>query len=418
MELRPFGALLPALDARRRLVASVRPIARVDRVRVEEAFDRVAAAALRAPRPVPAFARATWDGYALRSRDTRSARPSHPASLRIVGELFAEGAFRGRLGPGESVAIATGGPLPPGADSVVIFEEVRRNGPALSVPRPVPLGDRIALPGEDIRRGARLVRRGELLGPASLGAIAACGIATVPAYARPVVEIVPNGNELSLPGSRPGPATVFESNNATLAAVVRASGGIPRLRPPVPDDPRQIERALRAALGRADLVLATGGSSVGEHDYLPRILPRLGRLLFHGIAVRPGKPTLAARCGRTLVIGLPGHPTSCLANMIWLVLPALRRLARRPGPGWTEEWATLGAPALAPTPGLATVVPLEYRAGRVYSTFRGSSAIQSLRGATAFAVLPPGRRAARAGERIRVCRLDPPLGPPGPPSND
>jgi molybdopterin molybdotransferase len=378
---------------------------------VEAAFDRIAAESVRAPEAVPSFARATWDGYALRSADTRTASRRAPVALRIVGEVFAEQAFRGRLRPGECVAIATGGALPAGADSIVIFEEVARDGARIHLNRPVGPGERFSRPGHDFARGEILVRAGEPLSATALGTLAACGLATVRVFARPVVTIVPNGNELLRPGRRPRPGRIFESNNATLSAIVTAAGGIARPLPPVPDDPKRIEATLRRALAVSDLVLATGGSSVGERDHLPRILPRLGRLLFHGIAVRAGKPTLAAAAGRRLVIGLPGHPTSCLVNMYWLVLPVLHRLGHRPGPGWTEGTAVLGSEAVAPTPGLATVVPLRLENGRAYSTFRGSSLITSLSGATAFAMLPPGRRRVRAGTRIRIYRLDPPLGP-------
>jgi molybdenum cofactor synthesis domain-containing protein len=332
-----------------------------------------------------------------------------------VGEVFAEQAYPGRLGRGETVAIATGGAIPRGADAVVIFEEVERSGRTIRLSKPVAPGDRISTPGHDFPRGSVLVRRGEQLTATALGTLAACGVAKVKVYARPVVAILPNGNELLVPGSPPRPGMIYESNNATLCAVVRAAGGIPRPAPPLPDDPVQIEAAIRQALGFADLVLATGGSSVGERDHLPRILPNLGTLLFHGVAVRAGKPTLAARVGDRLVVGLPGHPTSCLANMYWLILPALRRIGRRPGPGWHEGWATLGSDATAPSPGLATIVPLRFKGGRAYSTFRGSSIITSLSGATAFAMLPPGRRVVKAGQRIRVYYLDPPLGPGGGP---
>lgn len=215
-----------------------------------------------------------------------------------------------------------------------------------------------------------------------------------------------------MPGTRGGPGRIYESNNATLSAVVTAAGGVPRPEPPVRDDPRAIERSLRRALRTSDLVLATGGSSVGERDHLPQILPRLGTLLFHGIAVRPGKPTLAAAVRGKVVVGMPGHPTSCLANMYWLVLPALHRLGRRPGPGYSEGTAVLGADAVAPSSGMSTVVPLRFRGGRAYPTFRGSAIHASLSGATAFAMLAPGTRRARAGDRLRVYRLDPPLGPP------
>jgi len=414
MEMHAFGRLTPVEVARRRLIAATFPVGRVERVRTELAFRRVLASDVRAPAPVPAFPRTTWDGYALRSRDTAGATRSRPAELRVVGEVFAEQSFPRRLRKGESVAIATGGAVPRGADAVVIFEEVERTEHSVRVPRPIPTGDRISPPGHDFARGSRLARHDEELSATALGAIAACGIPTVPVYAMPRVAVVPNGNELLAPGDPPRTGRIYESNNATIASVVLAAGGIPELHAPVPDRPEVIERALRSALAHADLVLATGGSSVGERDHLPRILPKLGTLLFHGIAVRAGKPTLAARSARKLVVGLPGHPTSCLANMYWLILPVLRRLAHRPGPGWTDGWAVLGSDAVAPTPELATVVPLRFEDGRAYTTFRGSSVITSLSGAGGFAMLPPGRGVVRRGTRLRVHFLDPPLGPGSP----
>jgi molybdopterin molybdotransferase len=412
MEMHAFGRLTSVNVARRRLLSAALPIVRTESVPVESAFGRVAAETVKAPFPVPTFARTTWDGYALRSEDTRSARVGRPVELRIVGEVFAEQSYSKRLRPGETVAIATGGAIPRGADSVVIFEEVERRERSIRIRRPVRAGERISPPGHDFPQGSRLVKRGEELSVTALGTLAACGVPRVSVYARPVVAIIPNGNELLSPGASPRPGMIYESNNATLAAVVTACGAEPRTEPPVRDDPKAIERALRAALRSADVVLATGGSSVGERDHLPRILPRLGTLLFHGIAVRAGKPTLAARAGSKLVIGLPGHPTSCLANMYWLVQPVLRKIARRPGPGWTEGSAVLGTDAVAPSPGLATIVPLRFEHGRAYSTFRGSSIITSLSGATAFAMLPPGRRVVRAGRKIRVFHLLPPLGTP------
>jgi len=413
MEMHAFGHLTPVEVARRRLLSATHPVDRVDPVRTEEAFGRVLSADVRAPAPVPAFPRTTWDGYALRSGDTKGATRARPTAFRVVGEVFAEQSYPRRLRKGEAVAIATGGAIPNGADAVVIFEEVERDGQWVRVRRPIVKGDRVSSPGHDFPRDAVLARRGEVLSAPALGAIAACGIPTIRVYAAPRVAVIPNGNELLSPGDPPGEGRIYESNNATIASVILAAGAIPELHAPVPDQPARIEREIRSALSRADLVLATGGSSVGERDHLPRILPKLGTLLFHGIAVRAGKPTLAARSGHKLVVGLPGHPTSCLANMYWLILPVLRRLAHRPGPGWTDGWAVLGSDAVAPTPGLATVVPLRFERGIAYTTFRGSSVITSLSGATAFAMLPPGRRVVRRGSRIRVHFLDPPLGTGG-----
>jgi molybdenum cofactor synthesis domain-containing protein len=416
MEMHAFGHLTPVNVARRRLLAAARPVRRTEAVPVEMGFGRVAAATYRAPHPVPGFSRATWDGYAVRTVDTARATRTRPAELRIVGEVFAEQAFPHALRAGETVAIATGGALPRGADAVVIFEEVERRKDRIRVPRAVRPGDRYSPPGHDFPRGRVLVRRGSVLRATDLASLAACGIPSVQVYARPIVAIVPNGNELVSPGKPARRGRIYESNNASIASVVLAAGAIPRSMAPVPDDPKRIEAALRAALRSSDLILATGGSSVGERDHLPRILPKLGRLLFHGIAVRAGKPTLAADAKGTLVVGMPGHPTSCLVNMYWLVLPVLRKLGRLPGPGWTEGRAVLGSDAVAPTPGLSTVVPLEFRNGRAYSHYRGSAVISSLAGATAYAMLPPGTRSVKAGSTLRVYRLDPPLGPVGDPA--
>ncbi len=411
MKFRAFGTLIPPEAALRRLLAATRPVARTERVGLEDAADRIAATTLRADRPIPGTDRASWDGFALRSSDTRRASAGRPCRLEVRGERFAEGGGRGRLRPGEAWAVATGAALPPGADAVAIFEEVDRRGDAILLTRPIPAGDRVARAGEDFARGDRLVRVGEPLTPARLGALAMFGHASVAVRARPIVAIVPNGNELRPPGSRLGPGQIFESNSAALAAVVRAAGGQPIVHPPAPDDPRRLVRSLRAAARASDLLLVTGGSSVGERDLLPKVFASEGHRLFHGIAVRPGKPTLAARVDGRLWLGLPGHPTSCLLNMFWLGLPVLRKAAGRPGPGWIEGWARMGERTVALTEGLSTVVPLRVGAdGRVYSTFHSSSAISSLAGAEAFTMLPPGRRSVVREERVRVRYLLPPLG--------
>lgn len=411
MKMRPFHRLIPWEEARRRLEADLVPIARRESLPVAHAVGRVVAREYRAKTAVPPFDRATWDGYALQARSTRRASRSHPVRLRVLGEVFAEGGYRGRVGPGEAVAIATGGLLPGGADSVVQFEDVSLRAGAITVRAPVDLHDRIARAGEDLPVGSTIVRAGTVLAPADLGALAITGWPLVEVWARPVVTIVPNGNELRAPGARLGRGEIYESNNSTLAALVEASGGIARTTNPVPDDPDRIEKAVRAAVRQSDLVLVTGGSSVGERDFLPSVLPRLGRLRFHGIAIRPGKPTLAVRSGRVVVIGMPGHPTSCLSNGFWLVLPILRQLARLPGDGWRDLSVRLSAPVRLPTSGFATVVPLKVRGTRASPTFRGSSAIASLGGANAFALWPPDRKAPGRGARLTAHVFLPPLGP-------
>jgi molybdopterin molybdotransferase len=326
--------------------------------------------------------------------------------------VFAETPSRQPVGPDEAVAIATGGPLPPGADAVVIFENVRVEGGFVVVSAPVRRGDRIAEAGDDFSVGTRLAARDELLTPARLGAIAASGEAMVDVWDRPRVAIVPNGNELVAPGGRLSFGQIHESNNASLAGLAEAFGAEVTTSAPVPDREASIEAAIRRLALRNDLVLATGGSSVGERDYLPSIFPRLGRVLFHGIAVRPGKPTLAVRCGRSLVIGMPGHPTSCLTNGLWLVAPVLARLSHAPGVPWVDRTVVLTEPYEVPTSHFSTVVPLEVRGDKARPTFRTSASITSLVPANAYVVLPPSRPALRRGDVIVARLLPPPFAAP------
>jgi molybdenum cofactor synthesis domain-containing protein len=408
--MRPFGPLVPWTTAVRRLERSVEPVSRDEEVEVGHAVGRVASRAYRSPCDVPPFDRATWDGYAVRARSTRGATPAEPRRLGLVGEVFAEGGFSSTVHPGEAVAIATGGAMPLGTDGVIPFEEVTLDGSALLVPRPVRVGERVARAGEDLRRGAMLVRAGDVLSPAGVGALAITGHPAVSVWALPHVTIIPNGSELAGAGATLRRGQIYESNGATLSAVIEASGGRASSVAPVPDDPDRIEAAIRRALVDSDLVLVTGGSSVGERDFLPTIFPRLGRVLFHGIAIRPGKPTLAVEVGHRVVIGMPGHPASCLSNAYWLVVPILRRLARLPGPAWVPQAVRLAQSVDLPRSTFATVVPLEVRGAAARPTFHDSSAITSLGGANAFAIWPAGRPAPRRGSRLTAHVLLPPLG--------
>lgn len=412
MEMRPFGKLIPIEAAMRRILSAARPVRRSDSVPLTESLGRVSAETYRAPFAVPPFARATWDGYAFRSASTRGASSRHPARFRIVGEVFADRGYRRPLRTDETVAIAAGGRLPPKADTMAIFEEVGRDGPEITVSRPVRPGNRIANTAADFRRGQVLVRRGEVLDPATVGSLGAAGRSEVRVFDRPRVSILPNGNELVVPGRPLRGDQIYETNNLTLGAIVLASGGVPVPHAPLPDDAGEIETAVRRALTESDLVLLTGGSSVGEHDYAPEVLPRVGRVLFHGIAVRPGKPTIAAVTHGRLVLGMPGHPTSALANSFWLLSPLLRHLGHLPGPGWIEGSCRLGRSGDHPSRDLSVVVALRVVDGWGYPTFHGAHAVTGLRGVNAFAILPPGSSTLRRGQRLAVHYLPEPVGAP------
>jgi molybdopterin molybdotransferase len=410
MRMRPFGRLLPLAAAQRRTWGAIQPVRGREEIPLAEALGRVSANSVRAPRDVPEFARATWDGYAIRSRDTAGASSEDPTELRVVGEVFAEEEYRRGLRAGEAVAIATGAALPRGSDCVAIFEDANLKDGRISLERPRKPGERVAAPGDDFARGTLLVGEGQVLDPAALGAVGAIGRATISVLRRPTVGLLPNGNELLPLGAPRRRGAIYEINNLTLGAVVAAAGCVPRPMPPMADDEAALTRAIRRGIREHDLLVVTGGSSVGEHDYLPSIFPRVGRLLFHGIAVRPGKPTLAAVVDGRLVLGMPGHPTSCLANGFWLMLPALRRLASLPGPGWTTRPVRVRGEIPVPNQELSTVVPLHVEGGWGRPTFRDSSAITSLAGANAFAILRPRSRPVASGATIEAHLLSSPLG--------
>lgn len=415
MEMRPFGKLLPLEVAVRRVLAAARPVEGHEPVPLAESLGRVSSETYRAPFDVPRFARATWDGYALRSASTIGASDRHPARFRIVGEVFADHGYSKRLRTDETVAIAAGGRLPPGADTMAIFEQVERSADGISVPRFVRPGEKIAAIAADFRRGQALVRRGDVLDPATIGSLGAAGRTHAQVYVRPRVSILPNGNELVVPGDPVQGDQIYETNNLTLGAIVRANGAIPMPHRPLPDDPGRIEAAVRQALTESDLVLLTGGSSVGEHDYASEVLPRVGRVLFHGIAVRPGKPTIAAVARRGMVIGMPGHPTSALSNSFWLLSPLLRKMGRLPGPGWVDASCRLAQPGDHPSRDLSAVLPLRVVDGWGYPTYHGSHAVTGLRAVNAFAIIPPGARALRRGQRLAVHLLPEPIGAPARP---
>ena len=412
MEMRPFGKLLPVDVAVQRVLTAARPVSRQESVPLSEALGRVSSETIRAAFSVPRFARATWDGYAFRSTSTRGASARHPARFRIAGEVFADRGYAGSLRTDEAVAIAAGGRLPPGADTVAIFEVVERSGSEVHVPRFVRVGERVAATGSDFERGQVLVRREDVLDPATVGSLGAVGRTHLRVFAHPRVSILPNGNELVVPGHPIRGDQIYETNNLTLGAIIQANGGMVVRHSPLPDDAARIEKVVRKTLAESDLVLLTGGSSVGEHDYAPDVLPRVGHVLFHGIAVRPGKPTIAAVSRGRLVIGMPGHPTSSLSNSFWLLSPLLRRLGHLPGPGWTEASCRLARPGDHPSRDLSAVLSLRVVDGWGYPTFHGSHAVTGLRGVNAFTILPPSTRRLRAGQRIAVHLLPEPIGAP------
>lgn len=320
------GELFTVAEARARILERAEPLGG-EPVPLERAAGRVLAEPARAAVSLPPFPSSAMDGYAVRAADT-------PGRLSLAGRVAAGRPLRAPLAPGTAAAIATGGVVPEGADAVVPVElAVERDG-VVEIGQPAQPGAHIRLPGGDVECAATVVEAGARVGPAQIGALAAAGVAEVVCGRRPRVAVLATGSELRAPGEPLSPGQIYESNRAMLAALLAAAGAEVTLLPVVADDEEAHLQALSEGL-EADVLVTSGGVSMGEHDLVRRAARALGvEEVFWGVAVKPGKPLSFGMRGRTLVFGLPGNPVSSLVGAVLFVRPAVLALqgAAEPGP--------------------------------------------------------------------------------------
>ncbi len=293
-----------------------------ERVGLVESLGRVSASEVVASADVPPFDRAAVDGYAVRARDTVGASELHPIRLRVVGSCVAGRKSRTRVRGGQAVEISTGAALPAGADAVVPVERCRREGDQVMVLEPVPSWRNVSKRGEDVERGERILRAGERITPADIGLLAACGYSEVEVSKRPAVSVIPTGSELEKPGKPLRGVKVYDSNSYSISAAILDSGGVPFLFERVGEEALAIQRAIRQGIVH-DMVVLIGGSSVGKGDLVPSVVAEEGKLLFHGVAIRPGSPTSFGVVQGKPVFSLPGFPAGCLIAFDLLVRPAI-----------------------------------------------------------------------------------------------
>jgi len=312
-------------DVRDELLAGLKPIG-IEVRSLAEADGYVLAESPLAAIALPPFDNSAMDGYAVRAADVRAV----PAFLKQVGEVAAGGGFGGSVGPGETVRIFTGAPLPNGADAVVMQEDttlVPGQEDQIQIHDGAKPWENVRFRGEDVRAGAGLLSAGRVLDPAALALLAATGTAHVSVYRRPRVSVLVTGSELTAVGGPLLPGQIFESNSLMLSALIRRAGGEPRTRLPVSDDPQIIREALESAAAESDLILTAGGASVGKHDLIRQILVELGGTVDDWrLALKPGKPFFRGTLGKCPLLGVPGNPVSAFVTTVLLVLPALRRL--------------------------------------------------------------------------------------------
>lgn len=302
------------------------PIERTESVALRDARGRVLATAISATRDVPHYDRAAMDGWAVQAADTHGASDRQPRELDIATDTVESGT---------AVRVHTGSELPEGADAVVMIEDTTERGNRIEVGRAVAEGRHVGAAGEDIETGETVLESGATLTPSALALLRSLERSTVEVLERPTVAVIPTGEELV--ASDPEPGQVIETNGLMVAEYVEEWGATVRYEDIVPDEPD----ALRAAIERqtdADLIITTGGSSVGERDRLPEVIDRIGELVVHGVAIQPGHPVGLGQVDETPLAMLPGYPVSCAVNAQVFVRPAIRKLGGfRPLPDPTVE---------------------------------------------------------------------------------
>lgn len=375
-----------------------------------DALGRTLAADLRARADHPNVANSALDGYACRAVDTAQASRSEPVRLRIVGEVPAGRVFEHAVGPGEAVAIYTGGAVPTGADAIVPIEATDRHGDVVSVQQPARRED-IRPRAQDLREGAVGLRQGRLLDAVALALAAGMGHAVLPVAAPPRVAILATGSELVPPGGTLKPGQVFDANATGIAALVKAAGAEPLLLPPVADDMDALAAALRSA-PRADLILTSGGVSMGAYDLVRDLMFTAGEVDFWKVTMKPGGPTLFGTFEGIPLLGLPGNPVSSLVVFLLLGRAFIERaLGRNTPPPYRRRTTVLAGAELTAARGKETFarVKLAFEDGHTYARSTGSQSsgiLRSMVEADALAILPANAR-VQPGEPVDILRLEP-----------
>jgi molybdenum cofactor synthesis domain-containing protein len=341
------------------------------------------------------------DGFAVRAEDTFGAGRHDPKTLRAIEKVYTGQVPRHAVGQGECIEIATGAPMPDGADAVVMVEETERGtGDHVRVFTPVYPRQHVGRRGADIASGSLVVQPGELLTPSRIGALAAVGAIDVDVYAKPRIAILSTGDEIVEPGAPLKPGQIYDINRFTLFAIIAAHGGVPVILPPAPDTLDALSAKIDDA-GGEDALVFSGGSSVGERDLILDVLHARGDVLFHGVAVKPGKPTVFGRIGAMPVLGMPGYPTSCLSNGYMLLVPMLRRMARLPD----HHPRTVRAPLsrrIVSTTGRHQFYTVRLVDGSAAPAFKASGDITSMAHADGYIEIPAQVDIVEAGEVVDV----------------
>ena len=341
-----FRKLLTFEEAKKKIDDQFKPVFLGEEEAVLlEAYNRVLNEDVVSTLDIPPFNRSTVDGYAVKAEDTFGADENQPATLTVSGVVNIGEQSRLKVAKGEAVEIVTGAPIPEGADAAVMVEDTEREDSELHVFGAINVNENVMKKGSDIKKGAVVLKKGQVLGSSEIGVLAALGQTKVKVLKIPIVAVLSTGGEITEPGKELPAGKIYDINAYSISTAVIESGGKPVYFGVVPDDKAALAKALQTALASADMVITSGGVSVGPRDYTPQIVDSLGKpgIVVYGIAVKPGKPTTVGFVGDKPVFSLPGHPTSALLIFYLLARPLIQRLAGRPVGGMKVVRAFAGS---------------------------------------------------------------------------
>jgi molybdenum cofactor synthesis domain-containing protein len=399
--MRPIKDTISLDEARALIDGAIKTVDRKERVPLVHANGRVLAQHVVADCDVPPFPRAAMDGYAVVAADTFGASRQDPRTLRVVDKVYTGQVSTRHIGSQEAAEIATGAPMPEGADAVVMVEETdRASDGEVRIFTPVFPRQNVGRQGADISHGQTVLHQGDVLNPSRIGALAALGLKEIDTFAKPSVAILSTGNEIIDPGQPLLPGQIYDINRYTLTTIIAEHGGVPVAYQTAQDTIEDLDRAIDLCLAE-DILVFSGGSSVGERDLILDVIARRGEMLFHGIAVKPGKPTAFGLIKGKPVFGLPGYPTSCLSNAYILLVPALRRIAHLP----PHRIRTVEVPVsqrIVSTTGRHQFYTVRLVNGEAHPAFKASGDITSMSQADGYIEIPAQTDIVEKGEIVEV----------------
>jgi molybdopterin molybdotransferase len=401
--MKPFGELTTRKDAMKLIEEKIKPINKVEASPLEVSMGRVLAMDIYAGFDVPPFDRASMDGYAVRSKDTVGASSKSPIKLKLVGIQHTGKVYNGIIGEKECIEIATGSPVPHCSDAVVKVEDTIIEDGAVLVMKPVAPGKDVAPAGEDMKKGDQILNEGVTLSPGMVGALAALGFKDVPVYSKPRIAIYSSGPEIVPQGIDLKPGQIYDINSFTITSVVSSNGCIPSRKGIMKDDVDSIKKAILDT-ANYDLGVFSGGSSVGSKDLFGEVMQDLGTVYFHGVKVKPGKPTLFGEVEGTPIFGMPGYPTSCLNNSYVYLTPALRKLARLSALEKKQITVPMGHNLVSKSD-REQFITVRIGHGRAFNVFKQSGDITSMTKADGYIILPIGVNEVKEGETVVVTLL-------------